>query len=138
MKPETLQTIWEAPDGLWERVQPVLAELDPPRATGRKRAEPRRILNGIVFRLRSGCQWNQLPKEFGDDSTIHRTFQRWVVLGVLSRIWGMLVRECEEMGGVAWEWQAADSATGKARLGGIISAPTPQTGARQGVSGASL
>ena len=70
------------------------------------------------FRLRSGCQWNRLPKELGDDSTIHRTFQRWVELGVLRRIWGALVEQCEELGGVDWEWQAADGAMGKARLGG--------------------
>ena len=42
------------------------------------------MLDGIIFRMRSGCQWNRLPRELGDDSTIHRTFQRWVELGVLT------------------------------------------------------
>ena len=56
-----------------------------------------------------------MPKELGDDSTIHRTFQRWVQLGVLERIWSVLVKECEELGGVEWEWQAVDCAMGKAR-----------------------
>ena len=50
----------------------------------------------------------------GDDSTIHRTFQRWVELGVLERIWAVLVEGCDELGGVNWEWQAADCAMGKA------------------------
>ena len=68
--------------------------------------------------MRSGVQWNQLPKEFGDDSSVHRTFQRWVELDVFDRIWAALVEECEELGGVNWEWQAADTAMGKARLGG--------------------
>ena len=36
-----------------------------------------------------------------------RTFQRWVELAVLERIWDVLVQECEELGGVDWEWQAA-------------------------------
>ena len=58
------------------------------------------------------------------DSTIHRTFQRWVQLGVLERIWSVLVKECEELGGVEWEWQAVDCAMGKARFGGIQSDPT--------------
>ena len=49
----------------------------------------------------------------------HRTFQRWVELGVLERILAVLVEECEELGGVQWEWQAADCAMGKARSGGI-------------------
>ena len=117
-KQETLGTIWEVPQELWELIEPVILEQDPPKARGRKRADPRQMLNGIIFRLRSGCQWNRLPKELGDDSTIHRTFQRWVELDVLRQIWGVLVEECEELGGVDWEWQAADGAMGKARFGG--------------------
>ncbi len=115
---ERLATIWEVPDELWERIEPIILEQDPPKTRGRKRADPRQLLNGIIFRLRSGCQWNRLPKELGDDSTIHRTFQRWVALGVLRRIWGVLVQECEALGGVDWHWQAVDGTTGKARLGG--------------------
>ena len=38
-------------------------------------------MDGIIFRMRSGCQWNRLPKELGDDSTIHRTFQAVVGVG---------------------------------------------------------
>ena len=137
-KQRGMDTIWEVPDELWKQVEPVLLELDSPKATGRKRVDPRPILNGIVFRLRSGCQWNKLPREFGDDSTVHRTFQRWVERGVLGRIWGMLVEGCEELGGVDWEWQSADAAMGKARLGGTRLALTPRTGARRGARGASL
>ena len=117
-KQETLETIWEVPDELWERIEPIILEEDPPKARGRKRSDPRQMLNGIIFRLRSGCQWNRLPKELGDDSTIHRTFQRWVGTGVLHRMWGALVEGCEELDGVDWEWQAADGAMGKARFGG--------------------
>ena len=136
-KGETLAAIWEIPDHLWEQIPPVILEMDPSKATGRKRADPRRMLDGIVFRLRSGCQWNRLPRELGDGSTMHRTFQRWVELGVLERVWAVLVEECEELGGVDWEWQAADCAIGKSRFGGILSAPTPRTGPRQAASGAS-
>ncbi len=112
------ETVWEVPDVLWERIEPVLLEADPPNPRGRPRADARRALDGIIFRLRSGCQWNRLPKEFGDDSTIHRTFQRWVDRGVFTRIWALLVQECEDLGEVQWRWQSADAAMGKARLGG--------------------
>jgi hypothetical protein len=44
--------------------------------------------------------------------------QRWVELGVLDLIWERLIEECEELGGVDFEWQAADGAMGKARFGG--------------------
>ena len=126
-KQRTLDTIWEVSDELWKEVEPLLLAADPPKSTGRKRADQRQMLNGIIFRLRSGCQWNRLPKEYGDDSTIHRTFQRWVDRGVLAKVWAMLVERCEELGGVDWEWQAADAAMGKARLGGAKLAPIPRT-----------
>ena len=127
-KPE-LETIWEVSDALWQRCQAVLMELDPPKRLGRSRIDQRRGLNGIIFRLRSGCQWNHLPREFGDDSSVHRTFQRWGKLGVFARLWGLLLEECQALGGVDWQWQAADGAMGKARLGGTLLAPTPLTGA---------
>ena len=124
---EPLPTIWHVPDELWERIAPILQRHDPPKRTGRPRADRRAVLDAVVFRLRTGRQWNRLPKEFPDDSTVHRTFQRWIELGILDRVWAALVEECEELGGVDWEWQAADGAMGKARFGGISSAPTPPT-----------
>jgi len=124
--PVPLPTIWQVPDELWAKIVPVLAEYDPPKRTGRKRIDPRRALDGIIYRMRSGVQWNQLPKEFGDDSSVHRTFQRWVNLEVFQRIWAVLVADCAALGGVDWEWQSADAAMGKARFGGAWLAPTPQ------------
>ncbi len=115
---ETLGTIWEVPDELWELIEPIILEEDSLKARGRKRACARQMLNGIIFRLCSGCQWNRLPRVPGDDSTIRRTFQRWVESGVLRSMWGVLVAGCEELGGVDWEWQPADGAMGKARWGG--------------------
>jgi len=106
------------PDELWAEIKPILDQYDPPKQTGRKRIDPRAALDAILFRLRSGCQWNQLPKEFPDDSSVHRTFQRWVRLGVFERLWARLVEACDELGGGDWEWQAADGMLGKARLGG--------------------
>lgn len=63
----------------------------------------------MIFRLRSGCQWNQLPNEFPDDSSVHRTFQRWEQNGVLDRIWAALVEEYEELDGVDWQCGAGDA-----------------------------
>ena len=118
-------TIWTVSDELWDVIAPILADLDPPKPTGRPRVEARRTLDAIIFRLRSGCQWNQLPERFPDDSSVHRTFQRWVRLGFFERIWATLVDHCTELGGVDWEWQAADAMLGKARSGGTSLAAIP-------------
>jgi transposase len=119
-KPRTkpLGTIWEIPDELWRRIEPILKEFWPKKPTGRRVANWRKMLNGIIFRMRSGCQWDQLPERFGPKSTVHDWFQRWVEGGVFEKIWAVLVAECDELGGVQWEWQSADAMLGKARFGG--------------------
>lgn len=129
-KTRRLKTIWRVPDQLWERITRVLDELDPPASTGRPRIDPRKAFDGIIYQLRTGCQWEALPAELGDDSSVHRTLQRWIDKGVLPLVWSMLVHECAELGGVNFDWQAADCAMSKARQGGIRSAATPRIAAR--------
>ena len=122
--PEELDTVWELPDAAWERIDPIIKEHTP---WGKRGPKPwidfRQALNGIIFRLRSGCQWNKLPKEFGDDSRIHHWFQVWCRSGVFERIWAALVEECAELDGVDWEWQSADGCMNKARFGGEKNRP---------------
>ena len=118
MTTPVLDTLWEVPDALWRQIEPILLADAPPKRTGRPRAAWRRILDGILFRLRSGCQWNHLPKQFGDDSTVHRWFQRWCRRGVFARIWALLLQGCAELGGVHWDWQSADGRLGKAPFEG--------------------
>lgn len=73
-------------DEAWESVRGILEEYDPPRRLGRKRIDQRRALDAIIYRIQSGCRWNHLPKEYPDDSSVHRTYQRWERLGVLNRV----------------------------------------------------
>jgi putative transposase len=113
-----MPTLWEVPEELWKRIKPILDAEDPEKSTGRPRADRRRVLDGIIFRMRTGCQWNHIPKVYGDDSTLHRVFQHWVERGVFAKIWAELAAEGEALGQVDWEWQSLDTALGKARLGG--------------------
>ena len=111
-------TIGEAPDAIWPVVEPVLEECYPAKPKGHRRVDLRPVLNGIIFRLRTGCPWPQLPARFGDDRTVHRPCQQWCQRGILGRLWAVLVETCEELGGVDGPWQAADTAMGNARRGG--------------------
>ena len=116
-KPVTtpLPTIWEVPEELWEMLSHILAVYDPPKKTGRPRVDQRKALDGIIYRMRTGCQWNVLPAVFGDDVSVYRTFRRWEGLGLFDLLWALLLLRCEELGGVDWQWQAADAALSKAR-----------------------
>ena len=49
---------------------------------------------------------------------------------MLPLVWSLLVAECDELGGVDFDWQAADCSMGKARQGGIKSAQTPRIAAK--------
>jgi len=75
--------------------------------------------------LRTGCQWNAAPKEFGSGKTLHRYFQRWARRGVFKQMWqaGLMADDAGQ--GIEWEWQAADGAMTKAPLGGGATGPNP-------------
>lgn len=124
----SMPTIWRTPDDLWtDFVVPLLRLYDPEPKTGRPRIDQRNALDGIIFVLRTGCQWNAMPKEFGDDASVHRTYQRWVGLNLFQRIWGQLVQACDHLGGVDFTWQSCDGAMGKARKGATKSDRIPRT-----------
>jgi len=127
---EPLPTIWRADDALWRLIEPVLAELDPSHRGHRRRIDQRKALDGIIYHLRTGCQWSALPAEFGDDSSVHRTMQRWAGRGVFDRVWATLVEACDDLGAVEWAWQSFDCVMNKARHGGTVSDRTRRTGRR--------
>jgi putative transposase len=126
-----LPTIWEVDDELWARLEPIIVAKLPPASTGRPRGDLRRVLNGIIHRMRSGCQWNHLPREFGSDTTVHRWFQAFVAAGVFEELWRVLAEECEELGGLDWTWQSADGVMGKSRFEGQKRGAIPPTGANR-------
>jgi tetratricopeptide (TPR) repeat protein/transcriptional regulator with XRE-family HTH domain len=74
----------------WAQIQELLR---PSRhGPGRPRADDRRILEAILYVQRTGCAWNQLPVELGDDATVHRRLQRWQTEGIwepICRILGL-------------------------------------------------
>ena len=125
-------TLWELPDSLWGILESILEETYPARTTGRPRVDLRRVLDGIVFRMRTGCQWNKMPDRFGSDRTVHRWFQRFCRDGVFERLWAVLAGACDDLGGVDWRWQSADGRMGTARYGGGKEGEEPH---RSGQSG---
>lgn len=118
-KIQTLATIWEVDDTVWHGfILPVINTRDPEAPTGRDRIDIRAAFNGIIYHMRTGCQWEALPERFGKKSSVHRTMQRWIQKGVFEEVWAVLINHCDELDGVTWDWQAADGALGKARHGG--------------------
>lgn len=121
---------WRVPDELWERVEPLLPRYRPSKWGGRPRVDLRRVLDGILYVLRTGCQWKAAPQEFGCPSTLHNYFQEWTRKGVFFRLWKEALREYDALEGIDWGWQSLDGAMTKAPLGGEKNRPQPD-GPRQ-------
>jgi transposase len=117
-KRKTLGTIRRIPDDLWMEVQSLLPPEKKRGTNGRPVVPFREVLDGILFVLRTGCQWKALPAEYGSGSTCHRRFQEWVRKGVFQKLWMKLLERYDGLRGIRWEWQSLDSLTVKAPLGG--------------------
>ena len=86
----------------------------------------RKIFEGIVYVLRTGCQWKALPKEqFGSASSIHKYFLEWKRQGVFVRLWRKGLAEYDDMEGIGWVWQSIDGAMVKAPLAQETVGPNP-------------
>lgn len=118
---------WWFSDQVWERMCPLLPKYDPTPGPsgGRPRVSLRRVLNGILYVLRTGCQWKLAPRVYGSGSTLHRYFQEWVEHGVFRRFWEAGLLQYEEVRGIKWDWQSIDAAITKAPLGGEKNRPQP-------------
>jgi putative transposase len=90
------------------------------------------VFNGILYVLRTGCQWKHAPEKFGSGSTLHRRFQQWRKGGVFRRLWRILLREYDSRRGIRWLWQSLDSCMTKAPLGGKQTGKNPTDRAKSG------
>jgi transposase len=108
----------EIPDELWELIEPILPPDKPPGANGRPRVLNRTVLNGILYVLRTGCQWKMVPREYRSGSTCHLRFQSWVRAGLFARIWRVALEHYDDLQGIDWQFQSLDSATVSAPVKG--------------------
>lgn len=100
----------EVTDDHWDAIRPILPKRT--AKTGRPASDPRLMLNGILWILRTGAPWRDLPERFGPWQTVYDHFARWRKAGVYDRIleslhirldaegefdwdlWCMMVRRC--------------------------------------------
>lgn len=110
----SLPVLWRIPDDLWELIRVTLPAVELRPSGGRPWIAPRRIVDGVLFVLRTGCQWKAVPREFGSGSTVHRRFQRWTDEGRWEAMWRLLLQHAEATQQLEWVWQSADASLHKA------------------------
>ncbi len=119
---------FDVPDDLWDLIEPLLPAEPPKPRGGRPRVPDRVALAGILYRVRTGCQWKALPRDFGSGSTCHLRMMQWVQAGVFQRIHEKLLRYYDKRRGIKWDFASLDSALVKAPKGGAKRGRIRQTG----------
>ena len=123
---------WRVSDEFWEKVQPLIPPAPSHAKGGRTRMDDREAFAAMIYVLRTGIQWNALPREIGASSTVHDRYQEWERLGFFEELWRAGLLEYDELEGIEWEWQAIDGAMTKAPLGRGATGKNPTDRAKMG------
>lgn len=123
---------WEVSDEFWERVRPLIPPTPSHAKGGRPRLSDRAAFEAIVYVLRTGIQWNALPKEAGASSTVHDRLQEWERAGFFRALWQAGLSEYDKLVGIQWEWQAVDGVMTKAPFAGAATGANPTDRGKQG------
>jgi transposase len=118
----TPQRRHELTDEQWARLAPLLPPERP--ATGRPNHDHRTIINGIVWRLRTGAPWRDLPERYGPWQTVYSRFRRWQQAGIWERILATLTADADAAGELDWVLHVLDST--------IVRAHAHAAGAKKG------
>ena len=99
-KSKNVYTIIKISDELWDKISDLLPYEKQKNTVGRPNIPFRKVLDGILYVLRTGCQWKMFPSEFGSGSTCHRRFQQWIQLDIFKKIWIKLLKEYDHKIGI--------------------------------------
>jgi transposase len=114
---------FELSDEQWERLRPLL----PPQKakTGRPAVDHRQIINGILWILRTGAPWRDLPERYGRWSTVAARFYHWRKSGLWDRIFAQVQTQADAAGRIDWRIHYVD--------GTVIRAHQHAAGAKGGI-----
>nr|WP_107439298.1 IS5 family transposase [Streptomyces hygroscopicus] len=113
----------ELTDQEWE----LLAPLIPRAAMGRPRVEDRQVINGMVYKIRTGISWRDLPERYGPWKTVYTRFRRYAPDGVFTQALQQIQAHADAAGDIGWLVQidstivrAHQHAAATGRKGGAI------------------
>jgi transposase len=96
----------------WEQIEALLPKAKTKR--GRPAQDHRQLLNGMIWVLRTGAPWRDMPERYGKWATIYSRFQRWRKSGVWNKLFAELQTALDGESNVDWETHFIDSTTVRA------------------------
>ena len=116
-------------DEQWAKLEPLLPQM---RSRGRPWADSRRVLEGILWVLKTGARWRDLPKEYPSASTCWRRLRQWEEHGVWRKVWRQFLSELDQRGKLDWSESFLDGSFAPAKKGARASAKPSGAKARSG------
>jgi transposase len=104
-------------DEQWEKIAPLLPALPRSERGGRPWADHRRVLEGILWVLKTGARWRDLPAEYPSPSTCWRRLRHWEEEDVWLSVWRAFLAELDDQGQLDWEETFADATFVPAKKG---------------------
>jgi transposase len=122
------------PDDLREIIEPILPEWKPSPKGGQPRLDDRKALTGILFVLKTGIPWEDLPREMGCGCgmTCWRRLRDWQAAGIWGRIHKVLLDRLRKADRIDGSRAAVDSSSVRADYGGEATGPSPVDRAKPG------
>ncbi|WP_326570104.1 IS5 family transposase [Actinacidiphila glaucinigra] len=91
----------ELTDHEWELLTPLI----PRAATGRPRVDDRQVINGMVYKIRTGISWRDLPERYGPWQTVYTRLRRYALHGVFNQALQQVQAEADAAGDIDWPVQ---------------------------------
>ena len=117
---------------LWLAVEPLLTQPVKTTKVGRKAKPDQQMFAATYYRMRTGCQWNALPRCLGASSPVHDRHQQWVEAGVFERLWEHGLLQLNVEGQLDWSFESIDGCSTKAPPGGEQTGPNPTDRGKSG------
>ena len=108
-------------DDKWKKLEPLLPKPKPNPKGGRPPADNREVLEGILWVLRTGARWQDLPNRYPSSSTCWRRLRLWEDHGVWLDIWRKFLSMLDEKGLLDWEEAFIDGSFAPAKKGALTS-----------------
>ena len=104
-------------DEQWKKLAPLLPELKPGKQGGHPWANNRAVFEGILWILRSGARWKDLPSEYPSPATCWRRLNKWSEEGVWEDVWREYLRQLDARGLIGWQETFIDATFMPAKRG---------------------
>lgn len=104
-------------DEQWKKIEPLLPEFPRSPKGGPKPRDNRDCFEGILWVLRSGARWKDLPRTYPSASTCWRRLRDWEECDVWLTLWRTFLSELDEQGRLNWEQVFADGSFAPAKRG---------------------